>query len=146
MAEMTHRQRVQWSLEHREPDRVPLDFATGGNSSPVPEVYAKLLNYLGLDSSIEIIPHIMRLAAVDEQMLLALDIDTRAVPMRPARQPSRPCDEPNAFYDDWGVKWKEMDLGGTIYREIAETPLADASIDDLESYLWWPNPLDPRSF
>lgn len=143
---MNHRQRVHIALEHREPDRIPLDFATGGNSSPVPEIYAKLLTYFGLDIPIEIIPHIMRLAAVDERILLKLDIDTRSVPMRPARKGSRTCDEPNAFYDDWGVKWKEVDLGETIYRELAESPLASASIDDLENYPWWPNPLDPDRF
>ena len=146
MSDMTHRLRVQLALEHHEPDRIPLDFATGGNSSPVPEIYADLLNHLGIEAPIEIIPHIMRLAAVDERMLHALDIDTRAVPMRPARQGSRPCDEPNAFYDDWGVKWKEVDLGGTIYREIAENPLAESSTDALDSYPWWPNPLDPDRF
>jgi hypothetical protein len=42
MQQMTHRQRIQAALDHQEPDLVPLDFGTGGNTSPVPEVYKKL--------------------------------------------------------------------------------------------------------
>jgi hypothetical protein len=88
----------------------------------------------------------MRLAQVDEQILRDLEIDTRPVYMKPPRRGMRPCDEPGAFYDDWGVKWKEFSLDGVIYREIAENPLGDATIDDLESYPWWPDPLDPDRY
>jgi uroporphyrinogen decarboxylase len=63
--------------------------------------------------------------------------------MRPNPKSRRPCSEPGHFYDEWGVKWREYDLGGVIYREIAESPLQDAILDDLEDYPWWPDPLDP---
>jgi len=89
------------------------------------------------------VPHIMRLAVVDEQVLQDLDIDTRPVSMRPVRRGLRPCQNPHQFYDDWGVKWKEVDVGGAIYRELAGSPLADATLDDLDRYPWWPDPLDP---
>ena len=39
MPGMTPRQRVQAALDHEEPDCVPLDLGTGGNSAPVPELY-----------------------------------------------------------------------------------------------------------
>jgi uroporphyrinogen decarboxylase len=107
MKPMSHRQRVQTALAHEEPDVVPLDFGTGGNTSPVPEVYAGLAAHYGLEPDFKLVPHIMRLAQVDEHILSALDIDTRPVYMNPPQKGGRHCDEPGAFYDDWGVKWKE---------------------------------------
>ena len=143
MKQMTHRQRVATSLDHQEPDIVPLDLGTGGNTSPVPEVYQRLTHLLQIPYELKPVPHIMRLAKVDERILQRLDIDTRPIYMQPNPKSRRPCSEPGHFYDEWGVKWREYDLGGVIYREIAESPLQDATLDDLEGYPWWPDPLDP---
>jgi uroporphyrinogen decarboxylase len=140
---MTHRWRVQTALDHEEPDCVPLDLGTGGNSAPVPEMYERLMGLYGLRSEVRLVPHMLRLAVVDEEILQDLDIDTRAVSMRPVRHGLRPCNQPGQFYDDWGVLWKEIDAGVATYRELSEFPLADAGLDDLVRYPWWPDPLDP---
>jgi uroporphyrinogen decarboxylase len=146
MSGLTPRQRVQRALDHEDPDRVPLDFDTGGNSAPVPEFYQRLLAHYGLESEVRLKPHMLRLAFVDETILHDLEIDTRAVSMRPRRKAARPAPAPGQFYDDWGVRWKEVDVGGARYRELAESPLADATIDDLDRYPWWPDPLDPDRY
>ncbi len=143
---MSPRQRVEIALSHREPDRVPLDLGTGGSSSPVPEAYQRLAAYFGIITPARPVAHMLRLSTVDEAILQALEIDTRPVYMRPARKGIRPCSEPNHFYDDWGVKWREVDAGLSVYREIVESPLANATIDDLDDYPWWPDPLDPDRF
>ncbi len=143
---MGHRQRVQAALDHREPDFVPLDLGTGGSSALVPEVYARLLSYYGLQAELHLVPHMLRLAVIDEAILRDLGIDTRPVAMRPAQRGRRPCPEPDQFYDDWGVKWKEVDTGCTIYRELADFPLAKASVGDLDAYPCWPDPLDPDRY
>jgi uroporphyrinogen decarboxylase len=75
-----------------------------------------------------------------------LGIDTRPVAMRPGKGKKRPCSEPGCFYDDWGVKWKEVDTGATTYRELAESPLLTATLADLETYPWWPDPSDPARY
>ncbi len=146
MSAMTHRQRVQAALQHKEPDCVPLDLGTGGNSAPVPKLYEKLLAMYGLPTRVRLAPHIMRLAIVDEEILQDLDIDTRPISMRPVQCGRRQCAEHGQFYDDWGVKWKDVDIGGAIYRELAEFPLADATLDSLDDYPWWPDPLDPERY
>ncbi|MHB0859628.1 MAG: uroporphyrinogen decarboxylase family protein [Anaerolineae bacterium] len=146
MSEWTPRRRVQAAIDHQEPDRVPLDLGTGGNSSPVPEAYRRLTAHLGIDAPAQLLPHMLRLSAVDERILEQLAIDTRPVGMRPPKRGVRTSEEPGCFYDDFGVKWREVDTGETIYREMAENPLADASIDDLDRYPWWPDPLDPERF
>jgi len=146
MAAITHRQRLQLALNHQEPDRVPLDFGTGGNTSPTPEVYSQLAKIYQVKGPVQYVPHMMRLAQVDEIILQALEIDTRPIYMSPVSRGIRPCTEPGFFYDEWGVKWREFDLGGVIYREAAESPLQNASIDDLERYPWWPDPNDPQRY
>lgn len=148
MPEMTHRQRVQASLNHQSPDLVPVDFGTGGNTSPVPEVYKKLTAIYKLDEPIQmdLVPHMMRLANVDERILQDLDIDTRPIYMNPILEGIRQCEKPGFFYDEWGVMWKEINNGGVIYREVAESPLAHIGIDEIDSYPWWPDPLDPSRY
>ena len=146
MDQMTHRQRVQAALNHQEPDAVPLDFGTGGNTSPVPEVYEKLCAIFGIEYQLNLVPHMMRLAVPDERILQSLDIDTRPIYMNPPSQGSRPCAQPDCFYDEWGVKWKEVVANGIIYREVAESPLQEATIADLDQYPWWPDPLDPTRY
>ncbi|MCX6079675.1 MAG: hypothetical protein NTW32_09110 [Chloroflexi bacterium] len=146
MATMSHRQRLKWALNHQEPDRVPLDFATGGNTSPTPEVYSRLAQIYRIQTPVQFVPHMMRLARVDEIILKDLKIDTRPVYMNPVSKGIRPCVEPGFFYDEWGVKWREFDLGGVIYRESSESPLQNASIDDLEHYPWWPDPNDLQRY
>jgi uroporphyrinogen decarboxylase len=146
MKKMTGRQRLQAALDHRQPDFVPLDFGTGGNTSPVPEVYEKLCAYFGIEYQLKLVPHMMRLAMVDERILQRLEIDTRPIYMNPVPQSIRPCSEPGHFYDEWGVKWKEVEANGIIYREVAESPLEDATIAEVDDYPWWPDPLDPNRY
>jgi uroporphyrinogen decarboxylase len=146
MVKMSHRERLRTALNHQEPDLVPLDFGTGGNTSPAPEVYERLCTQLGVPYELNLVPHIMRLAAPDERVLQALDIDTRPVYMNPVHTHVRPCKQLGRYYDEWGVPWREYDLGGIIYREIAENPLRSASLDDLGHYPWWPDPLDPARY
>ena len=146
MTTISHRQRIKLALNHQEPDRIPLDFATGGNTSPTPEVYSRLAQIYQIRTPVQYVPHMMRLARVDEVILQDLEIDTRPVYMNPVSKGIRPCTEPGFFYDEWGIKWREFDLGGVIYREASESPLQNASIDDLERYPWWPDPNDPQRY
>lgn len=146
MPQLTHRKRIQVALDHQEPDQVPLDFGTGGNTSPVPEVYEKLAALYGIEYRLHLVPHMMRLAVVAEHILEKLDIDTRPIYMNPVKGSLRPCSEPGYFYDEWGVKWREFDANGVLYREPAESPLEKAGIADLDSYPWWPDPYDPKRY
>jgi len=74
---MTSRDRVLASLQHHQPDRVPVDFS-GHRSSGINAVaYARLRDYLGLPRKpIRVYDIIQQLAVVDEDVLQRFKIDT----------------------------------------------------------------------
>ncbi|MFC1692279.1 uroporphyrinogen decarboxylase family protein [Candidatus Latescibacterota bacterium] len=74
---MTPRERVLTALNHREPDRVPVDFS-GHRSSGISAIaYAKLRRYLGLEEKpIRVYDPVQQLAIVDEDVLDRFGVDT----------------------------------------------------------------------
>jgi uroporphyrinogen decarboxylase len=80
----------------------------------------------------------MRVVDVDERILRALDIDTRAV--NPLAPPDTILDE-NRYRDEWGVE--RVRPPGTYYHDILTFPLAgDITVRDILDYPW-PDPHDP---
>ena len=75
---LTSRERVLTALDHREPDRVPIDL--GGNQTGIHKTaYRNLLDHLGLDEELEILDLIQQLARPSEAVLERLHVDTRYV-------------------------------------------------------------------
>jgi uroporphyrinogen decarboxylase len=74
---MTPRQRVLSALNHRQPDKVPVDFS-GHRSSGIHAIaYARLRDYLGLPKRpIRVYDPIQQMAVVDEDVLRRFAIDT----------------------------------------------------------------------
>jgi uroporphyrinogen decarboxylase len=74
---MTPRERVLRSLNHQEPDRVPLDLS-GHRSSGISAIaYARLRDYLGLPKkTVRVYDPIQQLAIVDEDVLQLFEVDT----------------------------------------------------------------------
>jgi len=74
---MTPRQRILAALNHREPDRVPIDFSGHRSSGIAAIAYPKLRDYLGLPSRpIRVYDVIQQLAIVDEDVLDRFGVDT----------------------------------------------------------------------
>ena len=74
---MTSRERVLTALNHREPDRVPIDLSGHRSSGIAPLAYARLRRALGLkEIPLRIYDPIQQLAVVDEDVLDLLGVDT----------------------------------------------------------------------
>ena len=74
---MNSRDRVLTSLNHHEPDRVPVDLAGTRSSGIAAIAYAKLRDYLGLEKrTIRVYDIIQQLAIVDEDVLDLFNVDT----------------------------------------------------------------------
>lgn len=143
MAEMTPRERVWAAVNHQEPDRVPLDIGGGSSTGVVVEGYERLKEYLGISGQPREMNKIFRVALADESVMQRLGSDCRPLGLRPPANWTPPPAEPGTFIDLWGITWRQAQYGdGCYYWELARNPLAEASIEDLETYPW-PDPLDP---
>ncbi|UCF73468.1 MAG: hypothetical protein JSW35_03155, partial [Deltaproteobacteria bacterium] len=137
MKQMTPRERVLASLNHEEPDRVPLDL--GGVATTIEAVpYNELKQYLGIRSETELFlrDHV----DPPEEVLKRFGIDTRYVRIKPPRNFKVQIDPDNSYLDEWGTRWKKPE--SSLYWDPVDYPLKDATIGDLETYNW-PDPHDP---
>jgi uroporphyrinogen decarboxylase len=74
---MTSRERVLTACNHRQPDRVPVDFSGHPSSGIAAIAYAKLRDYLGVPKkTLRVYDPIQQLAIVDEDVLEKFGVDT----------------------------------------------------------------------
>lgn len=140
MAEMTPRERVRRALAHQEPDRVPTALG-GGPYGLVDEVYLKLVERFGLGEPVKPFRQGHNISYMDDRVLERLGTDTRYV--WPGDSPSSPkysTDRPEVFLDGYGQPWKRA----LPYYYPDRGILAEASLDDIDRIVTWPDPSEPR--
>lgn len=136
--QMTSRQRLRAALDHRTPDRTPLDiggsYATGINR----QAYRYLKNHLGIETPSRVASQRSDIAWVEDSVRARLGIDT--YPLLPgAPDDSAVQLNEDSYRDEWGVV-RNRPSGGHYYVKAA--PLASADLGDLDAYAW-PDPDDP---
>jgi len=147
---MTSRERLLTALEHREPDRVPIDL--GGNQTGIHRIaYEKLLNYLGLNERVEVMDLVQQLAKPSEAVLERLHVDTRYVWAKSAAsfkgevvKCKRDGRVWHDFTDEFGVTWS-MPEDAPFYYDISYSPLAGLSLEQIKEYPF-PKGDDPTRF
>ncbi|HLB74293.1 MAG TPA: uroporphyrinogen decarboxylase family protein [Sedimentisphaerales bacterium] len=147
---MTSRQRVTKALNHRIPDRVPIDlggFQTGIHKA----AYAELLDYLGIDDEPTILDPVQQLAKPCEELLERFHVDIRYVTAHGPdsfkggiQQNQRDGRLWHDLKDEFAVVWSMPD-DKQLYMDISHHPLADAGIEDLRDYPF-PKGDDPTRF
>ena len=157
---MNHRDRVLHALQHKEPDRVPIDFGGTTDSTISALGYQVLRSQLGLEPSVTRVADIYQYTAVvEEDMRQALDVDTMPVLDEPAQwrqgtltddspaefpelfRPQRERDGSQVVRDGAGTVVLKMPAGG-YYFDPVHSPLAEATsvqeidtcLDQIESY------------
>jgi len=147
---LTSRQRVLTALDHRQPDRVPIDL--GGNQTGIHKfAYQALVEHLGLDEPTHIMDAVQQLAQPSEAVLERLRVDTRYIHAGAAADfdgqivaAERDGTKWHDLVDEFGIRWS-MPEDTPLYMDITHHPLANASIDDIANY---PFPIgdDPGRF
>ena len=101
---MTHREGVLTALDHRVPDRVPLDIAGTFASTLNRHAYEALRAYLGLKARpTKLASRRSQTASVEEDVLTRLDVDCRQmVTGGPEHRPDRELPD-GSYLDNWGV-------------------------------------------
>lgn len=140
MKQMTSRERVCASLNHEEPDRVPFIFNGCTSTSITTGGYKKLARHLGINPEpTQDYSLLHTLPFVDERIMRALEIDIRPVVAKLPLNKFRFYEEngTHMVYDEWGIGWQRPE--GSLYFVVMDSPLQEATIDDLETYSW-PDP------
>lgn len=127
---MDHRERVLMSINREEPDRIPLDL-WGSAYSLTDYVYFGVKKELNIQGDINPFRRNRLSNYYDERVLEALDIDFRHVRMTTSK-PSSKFSQNGTFTDAWGV----VNLLEEHSVVAVSHPLANAEIDDLETYPW----------
>ncbi|MBN2291052.1 MAG: hypothetical protein JXM70_01425 [Pirellulales bacterium] len=121
---MDARERVQLALQHRIPDRVPIDY---WGTTRVDEM---LISHFGLSSREELLDH--------------LDVDFRYIggPRYVGPEPSEHAD--GSVEDHWGVPRVRVEVPSgnqsSVYQEVLDSPLRKAdSVQEILDYPKWPD-------
>jgi len=145
---MNSRERVVATLNHKEPDKVPLDIGGTIISSITTKAYADLRDYLGMPKEdIKIFDHVQRLPYIDPQLLKKLGVDVHTVQADyVAGADLQYLDDGDywAFYDGWGAKLRMPKQGGH-YFDWVEFPINNIDMNELKNYKW-PEPPSQESF
>jgi len=147
---MTSRERLLTTLDHRQPDRVPIDL--GGNQTGIHKfAYEKLLARLGLNEEIVIMDLVQQLAKPSEAVLQRLRVDTRYIWAGGAAsfkggvvKRERNGHVWNDFTDEFGITWS-MPEEQPYYFDISHSPLAGLTLQQIKDYPF-PKGDDPSRF
>jgi uroporphyrinogen decarboxylase len=144
---MNSRERLLAALNHQEPDRVPIDLGSIVTGITV-AANESLKSALGWPADDPVVDRVQQLARPSEALLQRLEVDTRYLYTRSARD-WHDIELPDAVYEDqFGIRRKAaFDAGGRLlYYDFVGHPLADAqSVSDLAKYRW-PDPHDPARY
>jgi len=141
---MNSRERLNKTLNHEEPDKVPIDL--GGNQSSIHiKAYKKLLDFLEIeDKNMKYSDFIQQIAYPCEELLERFEVDTRYI--RPFNSLLEPDYEPKqegnyvGLYDQFGVFWgndANKDLEDILYCDPVIHPFEDfKTAREIENYDW----------
>ena len=143
---MTSRERIRTSLNHKEPDRIPVDLGSTIVTSICKGSYIELMDKLGFDieeESIEMMDIVQQLPVLDQRLLDWANVD--AVPLTtngPSDYELEIKEEGDyyTFVDEWGAKLYRPKDG--YYFDYREFPIQESSLAALEK-MDWPDPDDP---
>lgn len=137
---MTSRERVLKALNHNQPDIVPFDIGSTGNTSISKVAYERLKMKLGITKETRIFSRDLQLAEMDEEVLDYLGTDTRGVwTGSPKEWRDIELDE-NSYIDEWGVVRKKS--AGSLYYDVVKSPFEDGiTLEAIENFKW-PDPAD----
>lgn len=135
---MTHRQRVLAALDHREPDRVPID-VWGSSSRICNELYFQIVRDQGWEGLGPCVRASRSGDYVDERVDRLLDSDFRHVDIGHPRDFASHLNERGDKIGEWGFGTRELH-GSSL---VSFSPLAAAvDVGDIDRHRW-PTVADP---
>ncbi len=143
METLTSRERFTMALDHKEPDRVPLDLGSLTSTIRTVDAYDRLKNHMGLALNKKIRHFADGHIIPDEEILQALHVDTLYLRMNVPQSWERVRLDAQTVVDEWGVPWYKPP--GSFYTFPATHPMKTAALEEIEKFPW-PDPDEPSRF
>ena len=139
---MNSRERILLALDHKEPDRVPVDFG-GIVTSVHHEAHRNLLEHLGLPAYEAPIQDMFQQIVFPAPTLKEMfRTDVEPVYTKPGAGWELTVDPTtDSFVDEWGVVYQRPP--GGYWYDLAGHPLREGTVEELER-LQFPDPRDPN--
>lgn len=143
----TPRERVMLTLNHKEPDRVPIDFGSTYMTS------ITLPPYLALEKALGMSPEpprlhtpLSKIVLPREEILDRFRADTRGIPRPDAPATWRNQTQADGtILDEFGVIWKQP--SGHNHYDFLRGPFeGHPTLSDLRAFRWPDDPDEPRRF
>jgi uroporphyrinogen decarboxylase len=146
---MRPRDRILTSINHQEPDRVPIDIGGTDVTGINVRAYRNLLPNLGIDppDKISILDMVQQLASLDETVLRRLEAHCRGIFPDTSSEWQfnlQGSENYDWFIDEWGIEWHKPKEQG-YYFDLANHPMADANLKQIAHYRW-PDPQNPNRY
>jgi uroporphyrinogen decarboxylase len=134
---VTCRERVLASINHREPEKLPVDLGGTGGTTLTAGAYVKLRNALSLPPKQPVFTNrYAQIVEIDEDVLKQFEIDTRGVYPLPGENwafTEKEKGEYKISRDEWGVGYR-MPLEGGRYYDLFDYPLQGKAEKDILTY------------
>ncbi len=143
MKQLTSRERFTLALNHREPDRVPIDLGSITSTIRTVDAYDRLKQYLGLAVDKKIRHFADEHVVPDEEIIKALHVDTWYVRLNTPKTWEKVRLNPYTIVDEWGVPWAKPP--GSLYTSPVLPPLKTSAIEAVVRHPW-PDPDEPSRF
>lgn len=153
---MTSRERMLATLNHQEPDRIPLDLGSGHACKFTKYFYLKLLDYFGITDEqerLEICQKPYQLVYASDKVMDLLKCDVRNARVKYLPNPDFKSpyvrewsDEKYSYYtNDFGTTYR-MPFVNSLYYDNCGTILGDAEDEEDDAKFVWPCPskVDPK--
>jgi len=139
---MTSRERIRLAVNHKEPDRVPVDWGILNVAGIHETAYRNLLKYLRRDEVIAIHDPIQILALPSDYILDMFGVDTRYIMANPPSNWKLTHNEKGDWVNEFGTTYSRVG----DYCDFTDFPLGGyETIEDLKKYKM-PDPTDPARF
>ncbi len=144
---MTSRERLVTALNHKEPDRVPLDLASSQVTGISVTAYKGLRTYLGLPQTEPVMcDSIQQLCLPDDDIFERFIVDTRGLfPVMNHNYDFNDQDDGEYLFhdDDWGLGYR-IRKEGAYWYDLFFSPLEGKTLSaDLIDQHGWPDGGDP---
>jgi uroporphyrinogen decarboxylase len=134
MAEcMTPRERVLAAIEHRQPDRVPIDVGGSSFSTIIGQAYERLKAHLGVEGETQYMKRKSRSAILDERIAQRLHTDTRPLLVGGPDGWQDVYFDDGSFQDEFGIVWRRA---GSGHYAPTGNPLREATLADMDAFAW----------